>query len=135
MASYSFLPLIALDIFVERRNKRLQAYFWLELMIIFVLVQQDLKIPLLSDLKVVSSILAKEPVMFTFFWLILVVSLINLFNVVGSSLWNINGHGRLLYCRIAVQPWVNAEAIPMSVTLLAICTMFWLLHHARTYLA
>ena len=27
---------------------------------------------------------------------------------------------------IAVQPWVNTEAIPMSVTLLAICTMFWL---------
>ena len=55
-----FLPLIAVDIFVERRNKRLQAYFWLELVIIFILVQQDLKIPLLSDLRVDFSILVRS---------------------------------------------------------------------------
>ena len=122
-----FLPLIALDIFIERRSKRLQTYFWLELVIIFVLVQQELKIPLLSDLKGGYFSIGQGAGYVTFFWLILVVSLINLFNVVEGLLYGISMvMAASFIVGIAVQPWVNAEAIPLSVTLLAICTMFWL---------
>lgn len=127
-----FIPLIALDIFVERRNKRLQAYFWLELIIIFLLVQQDLKIPLLSDLKGGFFSIGQGASYVTFFWLILVVSLINLFNVVEGLMYGISMvMAGSFIVGIAVQPWVNSEAVPLSVSLLAICTMLWLFTSMR----
>ena len=122
-----FLPLIAVDIFVERRNKRLQAYFWLELVIIFILVQQDLKIPLLSDLKGGFFNIGQGSWLYYIFLAYSGRFFDKPFNVVEGLLYGISMvMAASFIVGIAVQPWVNAEAIPMSVTLLAICTMFWL---------
>ena len=127
-----FIPLITLDLFIERRNKRLQAYFWLELVIIFMLVQQDLKIPLISDLKGGFFSIGQGASYVTFFWLILVVSLINLFNVVEGLMYGISMvMAASFMIGIAVQPWVNSGAIPLSVSLLAICIMLWLFTSMR----
>lgn len=122
-----FLPYLIMDLFLVRRGHRLQVYFWMELLCIVALIYSGLKISFVTDPRGGFFLLEQGSYLVTFFWMVFLVSLLNLFNVVEGLLYVVSTVlAASFIIGILVQPWVASGSLEFSFVGLAFCMMIWI---------
>lgn len=115
------------DLGVKRKETKIQLFFWLEVAVITLLVLAGLKITFISNFEGGMFFFDRSVFYVSFFWLMFIVSLVNLFNVVDGLLCGITAvlaHSFLV--GIFMQPRVDSSALPFALVLGAFTTLIWL---------
>jgi N-acetylglucosaminyldiphosphoundecaprenol N-acetyl-beta-D-mannosaminyltransferase len=122
-----FLPFLTADILVRRQGPKPQLYFWLEVVTISLLIHFGLKIAFISNPEGGFYFFNRSVFYVTFFWMIFVVSLINLCNFLDGLLVGIScvlAHTFLI--SIILQPTVNQGSLPFALVLSSFTLLNWL---------
>jgi N-acetylglucosaminyldiphosphoundecaprenol N-acetyl-beta-D-mannosaminyltransferase len=115
------------DLGIKRKETKIQVFFWLEVAVITLLVLSGLTITFVSNFEGGMFFFDRSVFYVSFFWLMFIVSLVNLFNVVDGLLCGITAvlaHSFLV--GIFLQPRVDSSALPFALVLGAFATLIWL---------
>jgi N-acetylglucosaminyldiphosphoundecaprenol N-acetyl-beta-D-mannosaminyltransferase len=114
------------DYLITSERVRLQLFFWLEVVVLVALVFYGLKISFVSNPSGGMFFLGKSAFYVSFFWLIFIVSLINLFNMVEGLLCGIGAVLSYAFLfTIFIQPSIDPNAVRLAMILGAFCTLQW----------
>jgi len=121
-----FPPFLILDLLIKDRSIKLHLFFWLEILVLGMLVSFGLNIGFITNPDGGLYFLEQYAYLLSFFWLLFLVSLLNLCNFLDGLLLGIVSvicHTFLF--AIFTQPSLNEGAIPFALTLCPACFLFW----------
>jgi len=132
-----FPVFLACDYLISNEKFKIQFFFWLEVVVMAALVLSGLKIAFVSNPGGGFFFLGKSSFYISFFWLIFIVSLINLFNMVDGLLCGISAVLSYAFLfTIVTRETVDPNALPLALILGAFTTLQWLfvtLREKKTY--
>jgi N-acetylglucosaminyldiphosphoundecaprenol N-acetyl-beta-D-mannosaminyltransferase len=122
-----FIPFLLSDLIFRNEKTKTYIFFWLEVLVILALVYSGLNITFVTNPEGGLLYFNRSIVFVSFFWMIFIVSLLNLCNFMDGLLFGICAVlAHTFLFGILIQPTVAPGATHFAIVLCSFCTLLWL---------